>query len=74
MSTQSTLSVPQAADRMNIHPETMLKMLQRGTIPAAKIGRSYVILEKDVMKYIEDQVIKQTAQRQHLAHMAFGED
>jgi excisionase family DNA binding protein len=68
----NTLSVPQAADRMKIHTETMLEMIRKGVIPAAKIGRSYVILEKDVMQHIENQIMKQTAERQHLAHMAFG--
>jgi len=41
----------------------MMKLIASGAIPAAKIGRAWVMLEADVMRYIEQQVIHQTAER-----------
>ena len=61
----STLSVAQAAELMKVHKDTLLDMIHAGVIPAAKIGRSYVMLENDVMNYITSQIKTQTAQRQY---------
>lgn len=60
----STLNVPEASDVLSVHPNTVLKLILGGDLPAAKIGRSYVMLYADVMAYIENLVIHQTAQRQ----------
>ena len=60
----STLTLHQAADLMNVHINTVTKLIISGDLPAAKIGRAYVILYKDAMDYIERMVIRQTAQRQ----------
>lgn len=62
----STLTLIGAADRMNIHPKTLQDLIHKGKIPAAKIGRAFVLLEKDVMDYIEQQVVAQTAERRGL--------
>lgn len=59
----STLSLSAAAERMNTHENTVMKLIAAGAIPAAKIGRAWVMLEADVMHYIEQQVIYQTAER-----------
>lgn len=59
----STLSVPQAAEVLKVHPKTVLDMINAGQLPAAKIGRAYVMMEKDVLDHIENQIIMQTAQR-----------
>jgi excisionase family DNA binding protein len=58
-----TVTVQEAASLMKIHNQTLLDMIGRCELPAAKIGRSYVLLEKDVLAYIENQVIRQTATR-----------
>jgi excisionase family DNA binding protein len=63
MTTKSTLTVPEAADLMNVHPNTVFKLIESGAIPAAKIGRAYVILTKDAMAYIEQLIVKQTNDR-----------
>lgn len=65
----TTLSAIEAAKRMNVHYETVLNLLGTGELPGAKIGRGYVLKEKDVDDYIEHQIQKQTAQRQHM-HIA----
>ena len=61
----STLSAEEAAYRMKIHQETLMEYIRKGLLPAAKIGRAYVLLEKDVMDFIVQQIKKQTALRQH---------
>lgn len=60
-----TLSAEEAADRMKIHKETLMEYIRQGILPAAKIGRAYVLLEQDVMAFIANQIKKQTAVRQH---------
>ena len=61
----STVNVPEAANLLKVHPKTVLELINTGAIPAAKIGRSFVMLERDVMNHIEEQVLKQTIKRRH---------
>lgn len=58
-----TLDVDQAAEMMKIHPKTVTDLIASGAIPAAKIGRAYVMLTRDVMHYIDNMISQQTAQR-----------
>lgn len=48
---------------LNVHPNTVAKLIESGALPAAKIGRAYVLLYRDVMRYIEEIVIRHTAER-----------
>ena len=59
----STLTVEKAAECMGVSTKTVWGLINLGTIPAAKIGRAYIMLERDVMAYIEGQIAKQTAER-----------
>lgn len=47
---------------MKVHSNTALKIVQSGAIPAAKIGRGYVMLTSDVLRYIEQRIVAQTAE------------
>lgn len=58
-----TVDVPGAAELMKIHPETVKKMIHRGELRAAQVGRAYVMLTKDVLDLIENAVIRETAER-----------
>ena len=58
-----TVDVLGAADLMKIHPETVKKMILKGELPAAQVGRAYVLLTKDVLEHIEREIIAQTAKR-----------
>lgn len=62
-----TVDVPGAADLLKVHPKTVLDLISTGVLPAAKIGRSYVLMTKDVVGYIEAQLIKQMAERMGVA-------
>lgn len=59
----TTLSLQETAERMKVHPKTVLTFIKDGRLPAAKFGRAYVILEKDVDALIEGEIVKQTAER-----------
>lgn len=59
----STLTTTEAAAMLNVHTNTIAKLIESGELPAAKIGRSYVMLYKDVMQYIENMIVRQTAER-----------
>ena len=59
----STVDIQGAADLMKVHPKTVLNLIQTGALRAARIGRAYVMLERDVMSYIERQIVEQTADR-----------
>ena len=58
-----TLDIHRAGELMNVHPKTVLDLINKCVIPAGKIGRAYVILKSDVMAYIESVIIQQTAER-----------
>ena len=58
-----TVDVLGAADLMKVHPKTVLEMIDKGMIPAAKLGRAYVMLQKDVIALVESMIIKQTKER-----------
>lgn len=59
----STLDLRGAAALMNVHPRTVEAMARDGRLPAAKIGRAYVLLQEDVMAFIARQIASQTAAR-----------
>ena len=58
-----TLDVSGAAELLKVHPETVKKMIHKGQLPAAQVGRAYVMMTKDVLEYIENAVIRDTAAR-----------
>ena len=58
-----TVDINGAADLMKVHPKTVLGLISTGAIPAAKVGRSYVMMTKDVLAHIEQIIVKQTAAR-----------
>lgn len=58
-----TVDVPGAAALMKVHPETVLDKIASGELPAAKLGRSYVLRTKDVLDRIDAEIVRQTAAR-----------
>jgi|TARA_B100000029_G_C17481209_1_gene925639 excisionase family DNA binding protein len=47
-----TLNPKEAADFLQVHYQTLLGMIKNGDIPAAKFGRSYVLLKDDLVDLI----------------------
>lgn len=58
-----TLNIAQAAEVLKVHPKTVEDLIRDGAIPAAKIGRAWVMMTAHVMKYLENEIIQQTAAR-----------
>lgn len=58
-----TVNLQGAADMMKVHPKTVIDLIHSGAIPAAKVGRAYVMMTKDVLQYVENRIITQTADR-----------
>jgi excisionase family DNA binding protein len=44
----SVLDVAEAADRLRVHPVTIRRLVQRGELPAARIGDMLRIREEDL--------------------------
>lgn len=59
----STMNTSAAARTLNIHENRVFKLIKDGEIPAAKIGRGWVMMERDVIAYAERQIAEQTASR-----------
>lgn len=52
-----------AAELLSVHTKTVLGLIEAGAIPAAKVGRAYVMLVKDVLAYLEKIIVAQTSER-----------
>ena len=59
----TTLDIQGAANLLKIHPVTVARMIRDGSIPAARIGRAYVLMERDVLDFIERQISAQMTRR-----------
>ncbi len=46
------VSTQQAAEITGLHPETIRRLCRQGTIRAQRIGRVYVIDERDLRRYL----------------------
>lgn len=58
-----TVGIHEAADLLKVHVNTVARLIHSGAIPAGRIGRAYVMMRRDVIAYIDDQIARQTAER-----------
>jgi excisionase family DNA binding protein len=58
-----TVDIYGAAELMKIHPKTVLDKIGSGELPAARVGRAYVLLTSDVLAHIQQAIARQTAER-----------
>lgn len=63
-----TLNVAEAAAFMKIAVTSMEELAMDGTVPAAKIGRSWVFIEDQLAEYLMKQIADQTAERRDLLY------
>ena len=61
--TKPTLNVNEAADILHVHPKTVEDLIRDGALPAGKVGRSWVMMTKDVLAHAEKVIMAQTADR-----------
>jgi excisionase family DNA binding protein len=50
-----TLTLDTAAELLNTHPDTVSDCIKHRGLPAARIGRSYVLIEDDVVAWLRTQ-------------------
>ncbi len=58
-----TVSSREAAHMLKVHYETVLDLIAKGELPAAKVGRAYVLMTQDVIDYVQKAVSEQTSKR-----------
>lgn len=58
-----TVDLQGAAELLKVHPKTVQDLIKSGALPAARVGRAYVMMTKDVLAHIERAIMAQTAQR-----------
>lgn len=58
-----TLSTNEAAELMNVGPQYVLDLIDAGVLNAAKLGKGYTLMTRDVLAYIEKQIAEQAAKR-----------
>ena len=58
-----TVGLVGAAEILHVHPKTVEDLIRAGDIPAGKVGRSWVMMTRDVLAYAEKLIISQTAER-----------
>lgn len=59
-----TLDVQECADFLKINRTHVLKLLDDGKLPGAKIGRCWVFIEEDVAAYLRAEIRDQMRERQ----------
>lgn len=58
-----TMTTTEAADAMKVHPKTVEDLIHAGILPAGKLGRAWVLKTSDVLKHIDQEIQRQTADR-----------
>lgn len=61
--TEPTCDVPRAAEIMNVHENTVYDLIEACELPAAKLGRGWVMLTQDVLRLVTEAIRAQTAAR-----------
>lgn len=58
-----TMSTIEAAEAMKVHPKTVEDLIHAGVLPAGKVGRAWVLKTSDVLKHVDQEIQRQTADR-----------
>ena len=53
----STLDLAGAALLLKVHPKTLQQLARRGRVPACKVGRAWVFVERLLLDYLEAQAL-----------------
>ncbi|MDE3021156.1 MAG: helix-turn-helix domain-containing protein [Pseudomonadota bacterium] len=60
-----TYDLVEAAEILKIHPKTLTELAQSGELYAAKIGRAWVFMERDLETYLRMKSREQTKERRN---------
>ncbi|MEJ2630927.1 MAG: helix-turn-helix domain-containing protein [Acidihalobacter sp.] len=58
-----TFDVDETADMLKVHRNTVLQLAEKGKLPGAKIGRAWVFVVDDLVKWLRLEVERQRHQR-----------
>jgi excisionase family DNA binding protein len=58
-----TVDIHGAAEILKVHPKTVLDLIAQGVLPACKVGRAWVLLTRDVLRYVEESIARAMAAR-----------
>lgn len=58
-----TMTTAEAAETMNVHHKTVEDLIHAGVLPAGKLGRAWVLKTSDVLKHVDQEIQRQTADR-----------
>jgi excisionase family DNA binding protein len=61
--TRETCTLEEAADILNTTPETVAQKIKTEGLPAAKVGRAYVLVRVDVIQWVRAQYGREEAWR-----------
>ena len=57
-----TLSLQQAAAMLNTTPETVSAMIRNERLPAAKVGRAWVLVDVDIIRWLRGRYAREEKQ------------
>ena len=57
------LNTAEVAELVHAEPSTVANLALRGELPATLIGKSYIFLRDDVMRYVREKIERDTAER-----------
>ncbi len=64
-----TYDIHEAAEFLKVDRTTALDLAGSGDLPGAKVGRSWVFLESDLVEYLRDRVRQQTNERREIVRV-----
>jgi len=59
----ATVNITEAAEILKVHPNRLYELIDAGDIPAARIGRAWVMMRDDVLKYVRQRIAHETKTR-----------
>lgn len=63
----ATLSLAEAAQRLNASPGFIGRLVREGEIPACKVGRAWVLRESDLARYLSNKIEARTVVQRIIA-------
>jgi excisionase family DNA binding protein len=60
-----TLTVDEAAELMHIGANNVRGLIERGELPAARLGKSFVMVTDQVMDFLREEAVRQTQERRN---------
>jgi len=56
------IPIKEAAERLHVHPVTLLRAIAAGKLEAVKLGRGYQVTEEAIKTLIENQTVGGTSE------------